>query len=207
MASVVEICNLALRQLGARRITSLGDSTEEARASNDVYERLRDDLLRAHPWNFATVRTSLAALSTAPSWGYDNAFQIPVDSLRILEVSSNRGGSYGGTGATSAWEIESSTIVSNLPAPLNIKYIKREEDPNVFDSKFINTLAAYIAWQLAERLTQSNTKRDLAKQTYQEQFRIAKFVDAQESTPKQLEDGSWLDSRNYGQYSRESWEY
>ena len=207
MASVVEICNLALRQLGARRITSLGDSTEEARACNDVYERLRDDLLRAHPWNFATVRASLAALSDTPAWGYDNAFQLPTDSLRILEVNSNRSGAYGNTGATSAWEIEGSTIVSSLAAPLDVKYTKREEDPNVFDAKFINTLAAFIAWQLAERLTQSNTKRDLAKQAYMESLRVAKFVDAQESTPKQLEDGSWLDSRNYGNYARESWEY
>lgn len=196
MASVVGICNLALRLLGARRITALTDSTEEARACNDVYETLRDSLLRAHPWNFATVRASLAASTTAPAWGYEKSYPLPSDCLRVLSVDT-----------TYQWEVEGRNIVTDEGAPLYMKYTSKEEDPNQFDSNFIKALAAYIALELAERLTQSNTKRQLAQNSFDLAMRNAKFTDAQESTPKTLEDGSWLDSRNYTSGSKESWEY
>lgn len=196
MASTVEICNLALRLLGARRITSLDDNSEEARACNDVFEFLRDDLLRSHPWNFATVRASIAASSEAPAWGYDFSYPLPTTSLRILEVRTYLD-----------WEVEDGAIVTNESAPLYIRYTKRITDSNAFDSSFTKTLAAYIAFELAERITNSSRKRQLAFDEYQTYLKKAKMVDAQESTPKTLDDGSWVDSRHYNLTKKESWEF
>ena len=88
-ASEVQICNVALRKLGARRITALTDDTEEAKSCTDVFDRLRDKLLRIHPWNFATKRAALAVSTTSPAWGYDNAYPLPADCLRITSVDTS----------------------------------------------------------------------------------------------------------------------
>jgi hypothetical protein len=196
MASVVDICNLALRQLGARRITSLSDSTEEARACNDVYESLRDDLLRSHPWNFAVYRASLASSSDSDQWEFDYSYPLPSDCLRVIAVEDDH---------SFIWQVEKRRIVTNQGGPLRIKYIAKETDPNQFDVSFMKCLALYIAAELAERLTNSNTKRQLAEAAFDKALRVAKFTDAQESTPHQLVNGSWLDSREYS-YNKESWE-
>ena len=61
MASEVDIANRALQKLGAESIVSLTQDSENARACNLCYEPIRDAELRAHPWNFAIKRASLAA--------------------------------------------------------------------------------------------------------------------------------------------------
>jgi len=49
-----EIVNLALVRLGATRITSLSDGTKNANEANAIYTLIRDEILRDHPWSFAT---------------------------------------------------------------------------------------------------------------------------------------------------------
>ena len=49
MASVVQICNSALNQLGAASITSLTDNSKNARLCNERYATVRDAVFRSHP--------------------------------------------------------------------------------------------------------------------------------------------------------------
>ena len=42
MASVVQICNSALNQLGASSITALTENSKNARICNERYETIRD---------------------------------------------------------------------------------------------------------------------------------------------------------------------
>jgi hypothetical protein len=64
MSSVTQtnICNLALRLLGVARITSISADKEQARILNDIYDMIQDEILSAHPWNFAIKRATLTAL-------------------------------------------------------------------------------------------------------------------------------------------------
>lgn len=56
----VEICNQALSLLGAAEITSLtANSCKEDRLCNRFYAKLRDELLKKYPWNFARKETLL----------------------------------------------------------------------------------------------------------------------------------------------------
>lgn len=60
----LEIANMALSKLGARTIPSfLADIAvgyeNEARAINDVYDRILDEVLCEHPWTFAQRRVAL----------------------------------------------------------------------------------------------------------------------------------------------------
>ncbi len=69
------IANVALSRLGAERIASISEDTENARLINAVYGTLRDEVLRAHPWNFAIKRSIPALVYSEPStWVTDTAY-------------------------------------------------------------------------------------------------------------------------------------
>ena len=61
MASVVEICNGSLNQLGATTILSLTEDSKNARLCNQRYTQVRDAVFRSHPWNCLQKRVELAA--------------------------------------------------------------------------------------------------------------------------------------------------
>ena len=49
MASIVDICNSALNQIGASNIISLTEDSKAARICNQRFEFVRDSVFRAHP--------------------------------------------------------------------------------------------------------------------------------------------------------------
>ena len=71
MASEVGICNSALVKIGEPTITALDQGGKAASTCNELYEKLRDELLRRHQWNFAVARAKLARLSETPAFGFD----------------------------------------------------------------------------------------------------------------------------------------
>ena len=93
MADDTAITNYALRLLKAQRITSLTDGSNNANAANDVFTQVRDELIRAHNWNFATKRQKLAQSSTTPTFEFDNAYPLPAsvrdDVAAILDPLGN----------------------------------------------------------------------------------------------------------------------
>lgn len=184
MASEVEICNLALEKLGAGAITSLDDDTVEARACNRRYDTARDALLRRYAWNFAIKRTDLAASTTAPSWEFEAAYPIPADCLRVLEVQDD-----------DAWKREAGNILSDVGDPIYIRYIARITDPAQFDALFVEALASKLAYEMAEHLTQSATKKKLAAADLEYALKEAAGTDALESTSDSFPEGGWLEAR------------
>lgn len=88
MASDVDICNLALGQLGdAAAVTAINppDSSAQAGHCSRFYPIARDALLEMHAWGFATLRVSLAQVTNPfPQWQY--AYAAPSDALNYLEV-------------------------------------------------------------------------------------------------------------------------
>jgi len=184
MASKVEICNRALEKLGAGSITSLADDTVEARACALLFDTARDAVLRRYAWNFAVKRTNLAALAAAPSWGFDAAYPLPADCLRVLEVQDD-----------DAWAVEEGNILSDVGDPIYIRYIAQITDTAQFDPLFVEALASKLAYEMAEHLTQSSTKKDQAAKDFAATLLEAARTDGLESTPSTLPEGSWLDSR------------
>ena len=59
MASVVDICNGALNQLGATTILSLTEDSKNARLCNARFSEVRDAVFRSHPWNCLQTRVEL----------------------------------------------------------------------------------------------------------------------------------------------------
>lgn len=184
MTSLVEICNRALDKLGSASIVSLQDDTKSARACARMFDAVRDAELRDHQWNFAIARTELPALAEAPVFGFARQFQLPGDCLKVVSIEP-RGD----------WKIEGRRLLTDLPAPLRVIYVKQSLDPSTFDALFVEALAARLASELCESLTQSNTKKRMALEDYSQAIRRARRVDAVEGTPDALEETSWIKAR------------
>lgn len=88
MASVPDICNLALGHIGdSATVASISppDGSIQAAHCQRLYPVARDMTLEKHPWAFATVRI-LAAQVDNPlsSWSY--AYTLPTNCLRLVSV-------------------------------------------------------------------------------------------------------------------------
>ena len=186
MASETSIANAALSLLGERFIDSLDDGSPTANVIKNRFDEIRDATLRAHPWNFATKRASLAKDAVAPIWKYQASYTFPEDLLRLLLVDNP---------GHEPYEVEGRAVVTDLGAPLNIQYTKRVTDVSKMDVLFREAFAAALAADIAEAVMGSTTKVEMLQQIFQKKLQVARTPDAQEPSPPIFADGDWLDSR------------
>lgn len=191
MTSVVEIINAAAINLGEDPVTNAEFDNGEnkmARLGKRRYPAIRDAVLRAHPWNCAMKRASLASIDPKPIWGVDNAFQLPADCLRVLRTQRRE----------VAYKVEGRTIVANAEAPFLILYTHRIEDPNLFDALLVEAIAARLAADLAHPITQSTSLIQVMFDLYRQKIIEARGMDGQEGTGDTLIADEWLASRRIG---------
>lgn len=185
MASNVSICNRALDKIGEPPITALSDDTKAGRACNRLFSDCRDELLADHPWNFAIKRDSLAVSGSADDQSGLNLYELPSDCLRVLSVDT-----------LLDWSVEAGSIAIDGTGALDIRYIARITNAGAFSRPFTAALQGYLAVELCEALTQSNTKRQTLAEEYERVILPrAKRVDAREGVPKKVPDSSWLTER------------
>lgn len=192
--SDVSICNRALDLLGADPITSLEDGSKAGNLCRRNFEAVRNQVLRAYPWNSAMRRASLPALSTAPAWGYARQFQLPEGPSpeRCLRVYRLEGEI---DGATLDWKVIGRTIQTDEAAPLNIEYIAEITDPAQFDPLLAEAIAGQLGVYLAANLTESGSRMEVAKDYLKEVLRQARETDAQEGSVETIDADLWLASR------------
>jgi len=189
MTSVVAICNSALIKLGASTIMALTDGSKNANLCNAQYERLRDELLRAHGWNFAAARARLAQLAATPAFGFAFAYQMPADCLRAISVHyDDRGGN------AVRYKIEGGKLLSDA-SEIHLRYVRAVTDPNDMDVSFREALAWKLAADLAIPITQSASTHELMRARFRDTLARARAVDAIEDFPESLPDSSWLAGR------------
>lgn len=185
--SEVSICNSAIAKIGGQRLVSLDDANERARLFKEQYPKLRDELLQAHPWGFATKRAAPAAVVLPPNSLYSYKYQLPLDCLRVLEVE----------GASAKWATEDGFLIVDYPNPV-IKYIAQVTDVSKFPPAFSETLAAKLAADTCYSLVQSVTLRAQLITEYEKALRLARSYNAQESSGERVYADSWLHSRYSG---------
>jgi hypothetical protein len=194
MASQVQICNLALTKLGSERILSLSDNNKQARTLSAIYDELRDDELRRHLWNFAMTRTSLPADAATPAWGFDFQYSLPAACLRLVQVNDlflPLGRSDYSDILGVPFQLEGRKILTDLSAPLKIRYLQRITDTNLHDPSFNNVLATRLAMEACEDITQSNTKKESLRGDYRDAIAAARSADALENPPQPIAEDPW----------------
>lgn len=184
MASEVDICNLALNEIGESQIIDLTENSKAGRLCNLVYSDTRDAVLREHPWNFAIKRAELARLTTDPIFDFDAQFQLPADCLRVIRTDDD----------LDPYRIEGQRLLS-VNDSVKIEYISRVEDTTKFDSLFVETLSVRIGAKLAYNLSDNNALTQLLEQKYRDRVKQARSMDGQEGIPRSTDADLWLNSR------------
>lgn len=194
-SSEVAICNIALGWLGGDLIISLDDPTVEAKLCKVNYVPLRDAVLEEREWTFAIKRIEPATLAGAPLYGFDRAFQIPAEVIRVLQVtragedvqggsvsntgirSSSRGGTGIGRETRIEWLREGGTIVASDAERIFARVLVRIIDTNKFSPAFDQALAARLAMDLAIPLTNSEKMQTSMARMYGEKMSLAAASD------------------------------
>ena len=193
MASETSIANVALRLVGGTRITSLTQGTPNANAIQDLYTNVRDELLE-YPWNFATKRVKLAESTTAPAFGFDNAFTLPSDWLFTISAHDNDAGV--GTIDFRHEQVASQNVISSNVESVYLVYTFRETDPNLMSAGFRKALSSSLARDLAITIANSNILEDQLSKRATKDLARAKGLDAMGSFSEPRPRGSWANSRN-----------
>ena len=182
--TTVSICNSALVKVGSDTISSLTQETKSARILNAIYEYVRDVVLRAHPWNFATKRAALTPTANVPTYEYAYEYDIPNDCLRVLDEEYD----------DTDWVVEGAKILSNS-STLNIRYIYQNTDPSSYDSMFAEALSWRLAREVGYGLSQSTALMEMCDKQYRAVLAEARSMDAAEGTMKGLVVNDWTNAR------------
>ena len=178
MASIVDICNGALNQLGASTIITLTEDSKNARLCNARFTQIRDSVFRSHPWNCLQKRVELAADTDTPAWGFTSQFTIPADCLRVLSILD----------FDSDHKIEGRKILTDNSS-MKILYVSRVTDPNEYDELLRETLSAALAADIAYAVTSSNPVAKNMYDLFQQKLKEARFVDSTEGQNMNPEKG------------------
>lgn len=193
MATDTSIVNIALAAVAGDRITALDDGSENANRASDIYADLRDDMLRGHPWNFATLRVKLARSASTPIFGFDYAYTLPSDWLRTLSVHDDDEGLSIPIYRDETLGTERSIYSDSTD--IYLRYVAQITDANKMPPDFRRALSMALARDLAVPLANSNTLRDAMDKAAKLALAKAKGSDAQDSPPERFPESSWVTVR------------
>lgn len=168
MASVVQICNMALSHIGSEaRVSSISppDGSVEAGHCAMFYDLARTELLEPGNWAFALKRAALAEV-TNPSTVWAYAYAKPSNCLRALRIlrpsiaatvftqdllvephTDDRG--------TAPFDIEGDVVLTNDPDAV-LLYVQDVTDSTKFPASFTSALSYLLASYLAGPIIKGN---------------------------------------------------
>lgn len=199
MAVETDVINDALTEIGAYMINDPSEASEQASRASFLFPRVVRSELRKHAWSFAMNRTALPASATPPAWGYQVAYPLPPDFLRMWQVGQYYYEwvlrDYVGEDL-SVYAIEGNQVLTNLPAPLNIRYISDvTNNVNIWDALFREVISLKLGLKLVPSLTRSDTKYKTIMEAYEGALKTAKRINAIELPPTPQSDDSWTFGR------------
>jgi len=176
--SVTQICNIALADIGDKRITDIAENTPQARFCRAHYETTRDKVLRVHPWNFATTQAALSELTDPPLAGFCHRYALPGDFLRVVQLNG-----FEAWEARDDFKVVGRELHTDADAAV-IEYVQRVTDSSIFDALFVELLAKLLASKLAAPLAGDRSLGLTLRSEYQAMLGEARMTDANEARPK-----------------------
>lgn len=170
------ICNKALRKLGAKPLMNVDtDDSKESTQCLAVYDEVLREILREFNWSFAITRQELNLDITAPIYDWTYQFILPTTPqiIKLLEVVDVGGD-----------EIEYSregNYIMTDESRVFIKYIAKENNPNRYDSIFIDCFATKIASEICFTLTSDQSLQNSLLEQYIFKIGQAKMLNMQEN--------------------------
>jgi hypothetical protein len=178
--TALALCSRALLSIGAQPIAAFDEGTAEAEVAANLYPAIRDSLLSAHPWSFATGQATLPRLAATPVADFAHAYQLPAGLLRVLSA----GVPDRGQGLT--YRILEERLHSNADQVV-LTYIFRP-DESALPAFFADALAARLAAEFCLPLTEDAGRAQLLHNLADAQARRARNIDSQQATPRAIGD-------------------
>ncbi|ABB39342.2 hypothetical protein Dde_2546 [Oleidesulfovibrio alaskensis G20] len=202
MPSEVSICNKALRYIGAEEIASLSQESRGARLCAQYYPEVRDELLEAHHWNFATRYAVLPQVAQEPPFGFLHAYRLPQDCLRVRRVLQHAAGVLQGGAAVAddetgirTFEVVEGGILYTDASPARAVMTVRVTETACFPALFAEALARKLAADMAVALTGSTRLYAGLRDGADKALDTARTADAGEEHADPQEYEGWLRAR------------
>jgi hypothetical protein len=195
MTSPVKIANQGLIRIGVKKIVAFTDQVKSADVMSLIYENSRDTLLKLYPFKFAKKRAILAPLSLAPKWGYEYAYELPADYVRLITVD----GHYVDTdlnGLPNDYVIEGRQILTNQNTSIKIIYICNSVPEVYYDPDFVRLLALQLALDGFTALAGRGVGRGKIESEYLVAIETAKRNGSLEEPNQHAYSAEWENTRN-----------
>lgn len=175
----LSIINHALLLNNSQPAQALDEPIPNTMAAVELYDLARDETLMAAPWPCARKELTLPRSATTPLSGYTYAYQLPVDCLRLIAITSteleNRRSTYdtaftGGLRTTElypefSWRRLGDKLHTN-EVDLMAEYTARIVDPAQFDPLLANAVGVNLALKLCQSLSGSTSLQELFTRMY-----------------------------------------
>lgn len=170
MASVVQICNMALSHIGSHAtVSSISppDGSVEAGYCATFYDQARAEMIEPGNWRFALARASLALLGTNPSESWAYAYAMPSNCMNPKRVLRKGAGltvfnqdvmafSFDPNDDAGAdFAIEGDVLYTNEPEAVLV-YVRDVTDTARFTPSFVTALSYLLASYIAGPIVKGN---------------------------------------------------
>jgi hypothetical protein len=168
MATDIDMCSNALLLIGEEAISSFTQAGHGATVAANLYSDTYKSLLAEHPWTFALKEVFLSRLTQTPDdeTGYQYAFQIPTDSIRIWSLMPNHN-----------YAIVGTLIYSNQSEIL-CRYIY-EIAESLLPAHMVKAIEYKLASEFSVAITEDFNKASYYEQKYMMAISKAKSIDSQ----------------------------
>lgn len=195
MSTPTHLVNRALRYIGKATIADLLTSNgKEASVARQVYDDVRREVLGLGNWWFAERRVQLTASGTTPTTGYDYAYILPDDFIRLVSVHPDDSDE-----STVPYRLGNQSgddrVIFTDAVQLYIRYIFDLQDVTVMPPSFQTALAFRLAQSFASAMSASGTTKELTDREWKRVLRQARAIEGAEDYPKRLAEGSWTSGR------------
>lgn len=183
----IEICNIALLQLGCEPISSFDEGTTEATIMSNLYQITKQSLLCKYPWRFCTFDADLACLSEKPKSDYKYIYQLPTNFLMVRGLRGSRAN----------YEVDFGLAANHIVTDaqdVTLTYTCNIAD-NLLPIYFINVLANNLSARSCLALTEDTQKTSLWHKIFDDSYRDARSQDAQQATTQCFSSNILLDVR------------
>lgn len=194
----VEIANLATGFFGEDdQIRSPDDDSKPARTVRAAWAKVRFFVFSKANWSCAKRRSTLAARTADPSYPvlapYTNAFPLPARFVRLVQLLDPAcvRDDYVILRGPKGREIH-----CDATGPLSIEWIEDLAEWASWSAEFTEAFAMRLAWQIADRLSGSTTRKEQALAAYKLAVTQGAGSDARQSPPQRLVEGDWVRSRS-----------
>lgn len=188
MASQIQIVNLIAGHLGQDEVLSFPAQGPLGDAITQFWDTARQETLRANTWHCARKRVQLTPTTTAPAFGYSNAFNLPGDFVRFVDVNVT------GFGEFRDYVREGRQLLSNS-TPLNLIYIYDLTDIDYWDADLAMGFSIKLASMAAIKITGDASLKKALEQQFKELYDEAAQADGMEDPPLQFAEDNWIDAR------------